>query len=347
MMEKTDSPHAAIAVELLRRALTAFSLALLCFTVDPAFAQRIKLNVSYSSINTDQLPAWAAKEAGIFAKNGLDVQLVYVRPTMSALGLITGDTPIAQTAGTSIVSSHVQGSDTVMIAGGFVTLNHWLISRPEIKTPQQLKGGAVAVGAIGSLTDFVARFALQKIGLVPLKDVSMAAIGAPPDRLLAVETGRAQATVLTPPGCYIAQKKGFNVLADVAAYNLPYQVTGVATTRKFIEKSPDIVTRYVKSQIEAVHRLKTDREFTIRVLTKYFPGLNDRDILEKTYELLVKNDKILPPKQYPTIEGLKTILDTLAEREPKAKRIKPEEIVDLRFVKELDESGLVDRLYKN
>jgi hypothetical protein len=142
------------------------------------------------------------------------------------------------------------------------------------------------------------------------------------------------------------QKRGFNVLADVAALGLPYQVTGVATTRKYIEKSPEIVRRYVQAQIETVHRMKTDRETTLKVLTKYFPGLKDRDILDRTYNQIVGNDKILPPKQYPTLEGIKTILETLSDRELKARTARPEDFVDFRFVKELDESGFTDRLYK-
>lgn len=315
-----------------------------CFTA--AWAQPTKINVSYSSISTDQLPLWVGKESGIFAKNGLDVQMIYIRAAMSAMGLLSGDTPIAQAAGPGIVSSNLQGSDTVMVGGGVVALNHWLVSRPEIKTAQQLKGGNVAVGAIGSLTDYVARFALQKIGLTPLKDVSMLAIGAPPDRILAVESGRAQATVVIPPGSFSMQKRGYNVLADVAALGLPYQVAGVATTRRFIEKNPEIVRRYMRAQVETVHRMKTDRETTIKVLMKYFSGLKDRDVLDKTYDQIVGSDKILPPKQYPTLEGLKTILDTLAERESKAKSAKPEDFVDVRFAKELDESGFVDRLYR-
>ncbi|MGH7871276.1 MAG: ABC transporter substrate-binding protein [Candidatus Binatia bacterium] len=326
--------------------LTLFPVLLLAIGGAPAQGQLIKINVSYSSISTDQLPLWVGKETGIFAKNGLDVQMIYIRAAMSAMGLLSGDTPIAQAAGPGIVSSNLQGSDTVMIAGGVVALNHWLVSRPEVKTAQQLKGGYVAVGAIGSLTDYVARFALQKIGLTPLKDVSMLAIGAPPDRILAVESGRAQATVVIPPGSFSMQKRGYNVLADVAALGLPYQVAGVATTRRFIEKSPDIVRRYMRAQVETVHRMKTDRETTLKVLMKYFSGLEDRDLLDKTYDQIVGNDEILPPKQYPTLEGLKTILNTLADREPKAKSARAENFVDMRFAKELDESGFVDRLYR-
>jgi ABC-type nitrate/sulfonate/bicarbonate transport system substrate-binding protein len=119
---------------------------------------------------------------------------------------------------------------------------------------------------------------------------------------------------------------------------------GVATTRTFIRESPDIVRRYVKSQIKAVHRIKTDRETGKKVLVKYL-GSQDKEILERTYDLISADDK-LPPKQYPTLEGIKNILEPLAQTDAKAKAAKPEDFVDMRFIKELDESGFIDDLYK-
>ena len=143
---------------------------------------------------------------------------------------------------------------------------------------------------------------------------------------------------------YMAQKRGFNILADVAALGLAYQATGVATTRKFIREHRDIVKKYVKSQVDAVHRFKTDRETGIRVLSKYL-GLKEKDILERTYEGAIAENK-LPAKQYPTVEGIKTILEPL-KNNPKVKSLKAEDFVDMQFIKELDESGYIDKLYKN
>jgi ABC-type nitrate/sulfonate/bicarbonate transport system substrate-binding protein len=151
--------------------------------------------------------------------------------------------------------------------------------------------------------------------------------------------------VLSPPANLLAQKKGFHVLADVSALGLAYQHTSAATTRKLIRDNPDVVRRYVRSQIEAVYRLKTDKESGLKVLAKYVRGLSDREILEKAYDRAVADDK-LPRKQYPTLEGIRTILEDLRESEPKAKTAKPEDFVDLRFVRELDQSGFVDNLYR-
>ena len=120
--------------------------------------------------------------------------------------------------------------------------------------------------------------------------------------------------------------------------------SGAATTRRFIRENPDMVRKYVRSQIEAVHRIKTDRETAQRVLVKYL-GPQDKQILDKTYDD-ISSDQKLPPKQYPTLEGLKSILDPLAETDAKAKAAKPEEFVDMTFVRELDQSGFTDSLYK-
>ena len=306
-----------------------------------AFAQLTKLNVGYVGITSDNVAAFIARETGIYTRNGLDVQLIYFNSGSTAVtALITGDTPISQTAGPSVINATLNGSDTVMIAGGNVTLDYWMLSQPEIKTPAELKGGAVAISRFGSASDFIVRYALQRLGLTPMKDVAILQVGSLTERLAAMETKRVQATVLAPPAMYQAQARGFNMLVDIAALGLPYQATGVATTRKFIRERTDVVRRYIKAHIEAVHRFKTDRETSMKVLAKSL-ALSDKQLLERTYEGAIAEHK-LPTKQYPTLEGLKTILAS----DPKAKGAKAEEFVDLRFIKELDESGYIDKLYK-
>jgi NitT/TauT family transport system substrate-binding protein len=218
------------------------------------------------------------------------------------------------------------------------------MSRPEIKRAEQLRGGSVAISAFGTASDFVARYALEKIGLTPGKDVALVQVGGVPDRLGAVLAGRIEAAVLVSPQMFIAQKKGLNVLADVSKLGLAFQYTGVATSRRFIKEQPDAVRRYARSQLEAVHLIHTDKETSLKVMTKYFGGRVERDILEKSWELLVGS--LLTKKQYPSLDGLKFILASLAERNVRARAAKPEDFVDLQFIKELDQSGFIDNLYK-
>jgi NitT/TauT family transport system substrate-binding protein len=135
--------------------------------------------VGYSAISGNALPAWIAKDAGIFEKNGLEVQLVFFAGgTTAVMALISADTPFAQLARPAVVSSVLAGSDATLIAGGITSLNYYLLSRSEIKTPEQLRGGTVAISRFGSASDVVARYALSKIGLVPGKDVAIVQIGS-------------------------------------------------------------------------------------------------------------------------------------------------------------------------
>jgi len=225
-----------------------------------AEAQLTKLRVGYSAISEVDMPAWVAKETKLFEKNGLDVQLVYFTGgTTAVLALVSGEVPICQVAGPAVVNSALAGSDIVMIAGGATAADYSLISGREITRPEQLKGGSVAVSNFGAASDFIARYALEKIGLTPGKDVSMVQAGGISDRLAAVLVGRVQATVLNPPASFIGQKKGLNVLADVAKLGLAFQNTGVATSRRFSREQPEIVRRYVRAQVEAVHRIYTDK----------------------------------------------------------------------------------------
>jgi NitT/TauT family transport system substrate-binding protein len=305
-------------------------------------AQLTKVTIGNNTLSTNGLPAWMAKEAGIFGRNGLDVQIVYFRGgTITAMALIARETPISQVSGPPIVSAALKGADAVMVAAGNVVSEYWLMSKPEIKTAAQLKGGTVAIATFGGLSDSLSRVALQKLGLNPAKDVTLVQIGTIPERLSALESGKVQAAMLNAPDNFRAQKRGLYNLVEV---RLPYQGIGVGTTRTFIRENPDVVRRYVKSQIEAVHRLKTDREAGIRVLAKYL-GIQDREVLERAYDDSITDEK-LPPKQYPSLEGIKKILEPLGETDPKAKAAKPEDFVDMRFIKELDDSGFIDELYK-
>ncbi len=326
-------------------ALTAWIIS--AFSFNPfAQAQLTKLNVGYSAVSADQLPAWVAKETGLFAKNGLDVQLIFFTGgTTAILALVSGDVPVTQVSGPGLVNSALAGSDAVFVAAGITSLNYVLMGKPGVKSAEQLKGGSVAISRFGSATDSIARFALKKIGLTPGKDVTIVQVGTGPDRLNAALTGKVTAAVINPPSSFLAAKQGLAVIADVAQMGLVFQHTGAATTRKFIREHPDTVRRYVRAHVEAVHRMWTDKEGTVRVLGKYMGTNVDHEILEKSREN-VMTEAFYPKKQYPSLEGLKTVIDEIAERDPRAKTAKPEQFVDFTFIKELDQSGFIDGLYK-
>jgi NitT/TauT family transport system substrate-binding protein len=327
----------------LRKKWALFALLLFGYSA-PAAAQMSKIAIGYSGISADQLVVWVAKDTGIFAKNNLDAQPIYFTGgTMSVTAMVSGDTPIIQASGPGIVSAGLAGAEPIYVVGGIVSLDYWLMTQPEIKTAEQLKGGTVAVARFGGAADFVARYALARLGLSPGKDVTIVQTGSTPERLAAMEARRVSGATLVPPATFIAQRKGFHLLGDVAALGLAYQHQGGVTTRKFLRENPAIVRNFVKSYIEAVHRLKSDRAAGIKIAAKYL-RLEDAELLKRTYESSIDENK-LPMKQYPTVEGIKTIIDQLATANPKARTAKPQDFIDARFVEEFDKSGYIDSLY--
>ena len=309
-----------------------------------AWAQLTKVTTSYVSDSAGVLPLWLAKEAGIFARNGLDVQAVRVHASVGVMALMSGELQFVLASGPVVVDSALRGSNVVYIAGGMSTLDFVLVTRPEIKTAEQLKGSTVGLSAFRGANPTATRFALQKLGLGP-KDVSLIVVGGTSERIASLRLGKIQGTLFSPPQNITAQREGFNALADVAELGLPFVHIGVATTRTFIRDNPDIVRRYVKSHIEAIAAMKTDREMAIKTLTKYLGQIKDRDVLIKSYEAAAPDNRI-SRKQYPYLAGLQMALDLLSEENPKAKSARPEDFVDSRFIKELDDSGAIDSLYK-
>ena len=243
-----------------------------------------KVVIGYSAISTSQAPAWVAHEAGIFRKYGLDVQLIFVESgSRTVQTLISGDVVAAQVAGPSVIQSNLQGSGVVLIAGILNTMDYKLIVSRDITRPDQLKGKTVAVSRIGSSSDFATRYALEKYGLIPDKDVSILQIGSQPARFSALETGKIHGVMIAIPLTAKAAKMGYNTLADLQMLGLEYQHTGVAVTQNVIKTQPELVRNVLKAFVEAIHYMKTHRKEAIAILGKYLKT-DDPEALVEAYE---------------------------------------------------------------
>jgi NitT/TauT family transport system substrate-binding protein len=303
-----------------------------------------KLIIAYSSVSGNMAPLWITHERGFFRKNGLDVQIVFIESGSTAVqSLSNKDVAFAQMAGAGVLQSRLRGSDVVMIAGFLNTLDYQLMVDKSISRPEQLKGKAMAVSRFGSSSDFATRYALEKFGLVPEKDVSILEIGTQPARFAALESGKIQAAMIAVPLTVRAKALGFRMLADLQMLGLEYQHTGLVTTQALIKSRPDLVRNVMKAYVEGIHYYKTNRPESIAILAKYLKT-NDSELLNEVYTDLGLT--LTPQKPYPTLRGIDIMLRELAARDPKAKTARPEEFVNLTFIKELDSSGYIDRLYK-
>jgi NitT/TauT family transport system substrate-binding protein len=304
-----------------------------------------KIMVAYSSISGNNAPLWVTQEKGFFKKYGLDVQAVLIESgSTSAQSLIAGDVTFAHMAGAAIMQSNLRGADTVMIAGVVNTLTFQLYTDKSISRPDHFKGKTVGVTRFGSSTDFAMRYALEKYGLDANKDVTILQLGNVPALLSALEAGKIQGAMLSAPTTLRAKKLGYPMLADLQMLGLEYQHTGIATTRSLIKSKPELVRDFMRAYVEGIHYAKTHRGETLEILAKYL-RTDDKEILDDTYDSIALN--LVPEKPYPTLKGIQIILRELGIKDPNARSAKPEQFVDLTFIKELDSSGFIDRLYKS
>lgn len=332
--------------------ISAFLSLTLCGTLLPTVdaAQRgatqalKKIVIGYSAISPSQAPAWIAQEYGFFRKHGFDVQLLFVEGgSRTVQTLISGDVVAAQVAGSSVLQSNLQGSGIVMVAGFLNTMDYKFIVSRDITRPDQLKGKTVAVSRLGSSSDFATRYALEKYGLIPDKDVAVMQIGSQPARFSALESGRIHGVMIAIPLTAKAQKMGLNILADLQMLGLEYQHTGLAVSQTVIKTQPDIVRNILRAFVESIHFMKTNRRESIAVLAKYLKS-DDMEALDEAYDSVLQS--LIPEKPYPTIKGIQIMLREMGIKEPAARTARPEQFVDFSFIKELDSSGFIDRLYK-
>jgi NitT/TauT family transport system substrate-binding protein len=297
--------------------------------------------LAYISDSANASPAyWVAKEKGIFKKYGLDIELIYISgSTRGIQSLIAGDVAFVGAVGTAALYGKLAGGDVVIVNSLTNTLPYYIIGKPEIKSPEDLKGRSAAIHIPGTAADFALRLALKQLKLT-LKDINAVTIGTGSNRVNAVTSGQLDWTVGQEAERLMGEKGGLKVILDMAKLKIPFQLTCTVTSGKLIRENPDRVQRLVRAMAETVQYYKNNQDEVIKVLQKYTRG-QDRTVLEKSYaayrDLLVDDTR-------PTVEGLRNILDIQAQIDPKAAKTKPEDILDLRFVDDLKSSGFLAQL---
>ena len=307
-------------------------------------AQLTRIKVGYSSIGVGQSLVWVAKDAGLFKENGLDVQLIFIgSSSILSQAIIAGDVPIAIMSGSTAIGSQLAGSDLVIAASTKKDpAQAFLVTAKGISQPVQLKGKKLAVSRLGASSDFILRVILKKLGLVPDKDVAIIQVGSSPVRMTALANGVADGTALTFEEMMIAKKMGFNVMLNIMDYGIEALNSDVVTTRRYMRESKDTVQRFIKGMIKAVSFYASNKKFSMDVIARYTKSA-DMEKIEYGYDYATK---IFLKKPYTPIKGIQLALEEIGERNPAAKTANPEQFIDMSIVKELDQSGYIDALYK-
>lgn len=296
-----------------------------------AAEEKRPLVVVYSSINANFLSLWVGKEAGYFDQEGLDVRILLVRGgSLVVQLLVSGQSPIAMVGATAITNAYLRGvKDLVMIGGVTNVMAYVLASRPEIQGPQDIKGKTLAVSRFGSTADFVGEYALGYLGLKKT-DVTMLQIGTEPDRLAAMQRGSIALSVFTPTYVPALRKAGMKVLLDLEEMRVPYLLNGYATTRSFVSRDRAAAIGLMRGVIRAIKRIKSDREFTGKILAKY-ARTADAEVINGALD---QQMRILPDLPVPPEAGIKTILEDLGRSVPEARHTPPDSLIDPSIVRE-------------
>ena len=303
-----------------------------------------KVRMAFTSLSGSMIIPWMARSAGIFNKYGLDVEVISTPSGVEGMNaLIAGEVQFLQIAGGTTASAALGGADVMIVGTTIDTFVQNLMVRPEIEKPEQLKGKSLGISRFGTSIDTGARIALRHFGLVPEKDVAIVQIGSIESIVAALQGNRIQAGILSYPSIGRAKKLGHRSLLDIASLGIPYASTGMTTRGRLIREDPDLVRRYMNAQVEAIARAKKDRNLSIQVMGKYL-RITDPELLSEAYDIYV--DKHLLKVPLPTVDAMKTVLEELAGRNPKAKEMDPRKFFDDSFVRQMQSSGFIDALYR-
>jgi NitT/TauT family transport system substrate-binding protein len=301
--------------------------------------------IGNSTINPRIAPLWIAQEMGYFQKYNIETTLVFVRSTPLLIAAMkSGSIPVAYGGGGGILNASVGESDLKILATFTGKMTNNLISRPGIKTAKDLRGKILGVQSIGGTNWIGALLWLEHLGLDPVRDnISIQVIGDQTIRAQALETGKIDAAAVDIVFSRRLEERGFTVLGDSQKSNIPFVGVDVVSTRNFISAQPAALENVLKALLESLAFVLTPKNHD-KVLEVIMRRLRivDPAPAEEGYQDLLRT---MSRKPYPAVEGLRNVQRFTKIQNPRIAEVKVEELVDNRFVRRLDESGFIDRLY--
>jgi ABC-type nitrate/sulfonate/bicarbonate transport system substrate-binding protein len=343
--------------------MSGIQAAFLLLTMWCAFAPSLMgatTRIGYSSFDGTQTPGWIAREAGLFAKHGLNVELVFTAGDRAIVPLIAGDTPIATVAGPSAIAARLGSSswpkyeptarttkqevfpDVIIIAHIFDSLVSSLMVTPDVRSVADLRGKRLGASRFGPATELPLLHLLRQEGIDPMKDVTIVQIGSQAEMLVALRAGSIQGAMLALPAAADAKKLGMVKLIDMARLGIEYPQTVIATTERFLRGRRDAVLRFTRAYVEAINRFVNDREFSLKVMAKY-SHIQSRSTLERMYDGHVKYVKHIPA---PTPRSIKNVLEQLVTRDWRALGYPPDDYVNGSVIVELEREGLFQHIWR-
>jgi NitT/TauT family transport system substrate-binding protein len=324
--------------------LAAIFSCYLCAGATHAAEAPVKFLFAYGAIGGNAMPLWIAKEQGIFRKYNLEPQLIYIIAGRAMQSMLAGDIQFGLLGATHVTNAVTAGGDMTMLLGMEEKLNYFLNVRPGIKSPDDLKGKKVGIGTPSGSLALATYVGLDHLGLVPRRDrITLLNTGSTPERMSALFAGGIDAAFFNPEVEQIVVQQGYPALFDLGKANVPFQSSGLATSRKYIRAHPQIVENLGKAVVEGVAFVQNpaNKKIVVESIARNL-RLDRPDRLERAYTTISES---FPRKPCPSLPGIASVLKLMAQHglNPKAAELKPQDIADLSLCKKLDDSGFFER----
>jgi ABC-type nitrate/sulfonate/bicarbonate transport system substrate-binding protein len=301
------------------------------------------VKMAFTTIAAVQAPFWIAQEAGYFREQGLEVpDLNRVEPGATLLAALhNGELEFVAAGGPSLVLGNLQGLDTMIFGSTLNLLETEIVARPEIRTPEDLRGKVVAVSRLKAISDLAVRLSVARFGLDPDRDLQVRGTGGNAESLAALETGGVAAASVSVPVVFEAHKRGFPTVIDVTQMRIPFTNGGIGATKRTLDQRQPAAEKVLRALALATARFKTDREYTASVVGKY-TSITDPEALRGTIEVYAP---IMTVDPYPDQSAVQATID--AEEHEAARTARPQQVSDTRAAEAVRRSGFLDNLPKD
>ena len=334
----------------MRYGRSVFGFALAVFLLASSAAQpQDKVRIGLSSVSATSGSLWVAEEKGLFKKQGIDVEMIVIGGGAARVvsSLLSGEIQFSVGGGDAVIRADLRGADGALVASPMKTGLQRLMVRPEIKTPADLKGKTIAVTRFGSASHWVMQLFLRKWGM-RTEDIKLLQLGSSPAMFASLEKGVVDGGAFTIPTFFLAEERGYRILADPVDMDIYYLQNSVDSTRSYIKRNRDQALRVVKAICEGLAYFRKHKKESMEIMQKKLriQSAQERDVkyLELSYNLLA--DKFYNRVPYATPKAVETTLEFVAGEEPKARGADPKQFLDESLVREVEASGFIKSLYE-
>ena len=300
------------------------------------------IRVGYPSLATGFAPSWVTSDKGIWKKQGLDVELVFLRGgsrTVSAL--IGGSVDFIFGSDLGVTTAILQGASLTRVGVTTNTLGYSLVTQPNVKSIRDLKGKIIGItpGRDAAYARVVKL--LRDNGMDASKDVTFLSVGdgGPAARVAALSAGVIHATMFTPPSDLISERAGMKVLTKI---DVPNVGAGINATAAYLQKNRPMSVRFLKGYMEGIQYLKSHKDESLKIFSRYVRN-SDLTIMANLYEEISTR---VEPGLRPQPEAVRALLDLAALDYPQAQKLTEKDNWDLSLIDEIQRSGFLDQLYK-